>query len=158
LVQRAGGLKNTAYPQSAILLRNTFRDKVEKTMAQIKTFGVNTQGKDSVTKEILNSEIDNPRQIVNIQLDKAVQNPHSAYDIILENSDILRVPRFKETVQTFGGVYFPRKILFEKGTSFKNIINESGGFLVNAAKKIFMYNMRMERSLVQKISFLSEIP
>ncbi len=159
LVTRAGGINSTAYPSNAILLRNTFRDKVEKTMAQIKTYNVNTQDKDSTSKEIINSEIDNPRQIVNIHLDKALEQPHSAQDLILENSDILRVPKFKETIQTFGGVYFPRKILYEKGMSFKRIINESGGFLINAGKRnSYVQYANGEVSSTKRFLFFKKYP
>jgi protein involved in polysaccharide export with SLBB domain len=136
LVKRAGGLKTTAYPASSILLRNTFRDKLEKRLAENKTFYVNSQSKDSSSKEIFNAEIDNPRQIVNIHLDKALETPHKeSVDIVMEDGDILRVPKYKETVQTFGGVYVPRKILYGKGLSFKDAINESGGFLATASKR-----------------------
>ncbi|WP_457824404.1 hypothetical protein, partial [Staphylococcus aureus] len=75
------------------------------------------------------------------------------------NSDILRVPKFKETIQTFGGVYFPRKILYEKGMSFKRIINESGGFLINAGKRnSYVQYANGEVSSTKRFLFFKKYP
>ncbi|MBS1643315.1 MAG: SLBB domain-containing protein [Bacteroidetes bacterium] len=139
LIARAGGLKSSAYVSSAILLRNTYRDNLERQLAESKAYYTTSQSKDSTTKDIFYAEIKTPRQIVNIHLEKALVSPHGIDDIKLEEGDILKVPRYKGTVQTIGGVYVPRKINFNSDLSFKDAISESGGFLTNAAKrKVFV--------------------
>lgn len=139
LIARAGGLKSSAYVSSAILLRNTYRDNLERQLAESKAYYTTSQNKDSTTKDIFYAEIKTPRQIVNIRLEKALVSPHGIDDIKLEEGDILKVPRYKGTVQTIGGVYVPRKINFNSDLSFKDAISESGGFLPNAAKrKVFV--------------------
>lgn len=139
LIARAGGLKSSAYVSSAILLRNTYRDNLERQLAESKAYYTTSQNKDSTTKGIFYAEIKTPRQIVNIHLEKAIVSPHGLDDIKLEEGDILKIPQYKGTVQTIGGVYVPRKINFNNELSFSDAISESGGFLTNAAKrKVFV--------------------
>lgn len=139
LIARAGGLKSSAYVSSAILLRNTYRDNLERQLAESKAYYTTSQNKDSTTKGIFYAEIKTPRQIVNIHLEKAIVSPHGLDDVKLEEGDILKIPQYKGTVQTIGGVYVPRKINFNNELSFSDAISESGGFLTNAAKrKVFV--------------------
>jgi len=42
---------------------------------------------------------------------------------------VLSVPQPLQTIQTFSGVYFPKKILYRSGLTFKRVIKESGGVL-----------------------------
>ncbi|MBS1578865.1 MAG: SLBB domain-containing protein [Bacteroidetes bacterium] len=139
LITRAGGLKSSAYVSSAILLRNSYRDNLERQLAESKAYYTTSQSRDSTTKDIFYAEIKTPRQIVNIHLEKALAAPHGIDDIAIEEGDILKIPQYKGTVQTIGGVYVPRKINFNNELSFSDAISESGGFLTNAAKrKVFV--------------------
>ena len=46
--------------------------------------------------------------------------------------DILKVPKLLQTVQTFGAVYVPKQVVYEKGLTMRKVINESGGFSSNS--------------------------
>ena len=74
------------------------------------------------------------RALVAIDLVKALDMPNSAYDIIMEEGDILKVPRVQQTVQSFGEVNYPQQLAFEDGLKFKRLINASGGFTNKASK------------------------
>jgi hypothetical protein len=119
-----------------MLLRNTFSDTIESNLLEdrIQTIKNQTKGVDSLSNSLFNS-ISRGKKIVNISLQLALEKPNSFNDIKLQAGDVLRIPRFPETVQSFGAVYVSKKIVYSSDISFKKIIDESGGFLVQAARK-----------------------
>jgi len=136
IIQQAGGLKSSAYAAGAILIRNTYADSIDYALADEKMQNVKNQvnGIDSLSKILVNS-LNRGKKIVGIHLEKALQTPNGMDDIPLMDSDIIRIPRKSETVQTFGSVYVPKKVVYQDGLSFKDVIAESGGFLTYASKK-----------------------
>ena len=136
LVKRAGGLRTTAYPEGGMLLRNTFSDTVEANLSEDRILNIRNQsrGADSLSNQLINS-ISRAKKIVSFNLEKALAEPNSVNDILLETGDVLRIPKYPETVQSFGSIYVPKKVLYEKGLSFKKVVDESGGFLSQASRK-----------------------
>ena len=136
LVKRAGGLRTTAYAEGGMLLRNTFSDTIESNLSEdrINTIRNQTKGADSLSSSLINS-ISKNKKIVNISLQSALDKPNSFNDIKLQAGDVLHIPKYPETVQSFGAVYVPKKVVYNKELSFKRIIDESGGFLIQASHK-----------------------
>ena len=136
LVKRAGGLRTTAYPEGGILLRNTFSDTVEANLSEDRILNIRNQsrGADSLSNQLISS-ISRNKKIVSFNLETALKEPNSVNDILLQMGDVLRIPKYPETVQSFGSVYVSKKVLYEKGLSFKKVIDESGGFLAQASRK-----------------------
>ena len=71
---------------------------------------------------------------VGIELDKALANPGSDYDVILREGDRLVVPEYSGTVKINGNVMYPNTVAYSKGKSYKWYINEAGGY-GNGAKR-----------------------
>lgn len=138
LIKRAGGFKPTAYVDGAMLLRNTFTDSLDAVLIDDKIQSAKNQtlkaDSASVNGILLNS-ITKSQKIVGIRLGKAIEKPYSLNDISLLEGDILRIPVVPTTVQTFGAVYVPKKVVYRQGLGFKNVVNESGGFLNTASTK-----------------------
>jgi protein involved in polysaccharide export with SLBB domain len=72
---------------------------------------------------------------VGIDLTKILQKPGSRYDLLLEDGDIIQVPKELQTIKVTGEVLKPINIIFKSGKSMGEYINESGGFTDNANKK-----------------------
>lgn len=135
LIIRAGGLRTNAYPEGAVLLRNTFSDSIESRFAQTKMQSIQNQfTSDSLSKNLINS-INQNRKIVGIRLNEAMENPHKRGDINLLEGDVLSVPEIPKTVQSFGAVYVPKKVLYTPGLSLKDVVEESGGYLNTASHR-----------------------
>lgn len=47
----------------------------------------------------------------------------------------MKIPKKVETVQTFSGVYFPKKVVYRDGLSVKNVISECSGVVPGGEKK-----------------------
>lgn len=74
-------------------------------------------------------------EAVAIDLQKIIENPGSENDLILEEGDILSVPKLLQTVRMRGDVVYPTTLRHESGRGLKHYINGAGGFERRANKK-----------------------
>lgn len=74
-------------------------------------------------------------ETVAIDLVSIMNNPGSKYDLILEEGDILSVPRKLQTVRLRGDVIYPTTIRHENLKGLPYYINKAGGFNVRAKRK-----------------------
>ena len=131
-VQMAGGVTSDAYARGARLVRqmnDEERVRQQATLEALRT--ILTERDDSVSYGSL--QLGNTF-IVGIQLDKALEQPGSDYDILLREGDQLFVPEFNATVKVSGDVFFPNTVSFTNGKKYKYYVDQAGGF-GNRAKK-----------------------
>lgn len=74
-------------------------------------------------------------EAVAIDLEKIINSPFSAFDLILEEGDIISIPRQLQTVRLRGDVVYPTTVRFEGLRGLKYYINKSGGFDNRANRK-----------------------
>lgn len=74
-------------------------------------------------------------EAVAINLEAILKNPGSEDDLLLEEGDILSVPKLFQTVRMRGDVVYPTTLRHESGRSLKHYINGAGGFERRANKK-----------------------
>ncbi len=74
-------------------------------------------------------------EAVAINLEDILKNPGSEEDLIIEEGDILSVPKLLQTVRMRGNVVYPTTIRYESGRSLKHYINGAGGFERRANRK-----------------------
>ncbi len=141
IIKRAGGLSPLAYPDGASLRRNgrdlrldsleTLREDREKllNLQRLKQSGARDTTSLDKDLQILRSDL------VGIDLKKILAKPQSRYDLIVENEDVIRVPKELQTIRVTGEVLKPNSIVYTKGKSFVAYISGSGGFSYNAYKK-----------------------
>lgn len=72
---------------------------------------------------------------VGIELEKALANPGSDYDLVLREGDRLIVPVYTGTVKINGEVMYPNTVGYEAGKKAKYYINQAGGYSSKAKKK-----------------------
>lgn len=88
--------------------------------------------KDSISTQSLETGVE---YTVGIELDKAIKNPRSEYDIVLRADDKLIIPEFNNTIKINGAVMHPNTVLYKKGQSLKYYIEQAGGYSDLAEKK-----------------------
>lgn len=132
LVKSAGGLTTEAYGRGARIERKMTAD--EKARAQKVLYYAeqqNADDKDSVKISKLDlSDTYN----VGIELNKAIADPGSDYDVVLRTGDKLIIPEYNGTVKISGDVMYPNTVAFETGKGLKHYINQAGGFGTHAKK------------------------
>lgn len=73
-------------------------------------------------------------EYVGIELEKILANPGSKYDIILQEGDIISIPKQLQTVRMRGEVLYPTTARYDVNRGFKNYISRAGGFTEKARK------------------------
>jgi protein involved in polysaccharide export with SLBB domain len=74
-------------------------------------------------------------EAVAINLEAIMNTPGSEQDLILEEVDIISVPKLLQTVRMRGSVVYPTTIRYESGKTLKHYINGAGGFERRANRK-----------------------
>ena len=142
LIKRAGGFKLAAYIEGAVLYRNTYSNKssVDKNMfdSKLNIIQNETTIKSASSKQADSSSVKSllvDQKPVGLKLAEAINNPGSIEDIRLEESDVLRIPKLLETVQSFGAVRVPKQLIYKPGMGVARAIYMSGGFSETASRK-----------------------
>lgn len=84
---------------------------------------VQNRGADSVSLEKLQTD---DYYTVGIELDKALSNPGSDYDMVLREGDRLIVPEYVSTVKINGDVMCPNTTVYMKDKRVKYYIAQAG--------------------------------
>ncbi|MFZ4106904.1 SLBB domain-containing protein [Flavobacterium sp.] len=137
LLTRAGGIKEGAYPEGAFMLRRVFENisNNDSVILKNKIATLRASINDTIKAKAADSSFKGDLKIVGIRLDDVLNKKSSIYDVILQDGDIVKIPKRVETVQTFSGVYFPKKVVYRDGLSVKDVISECGGVVPGGEKK-----------------------
>jgi protein involved in polysaccharide export with SLBB domain len=73
-------------------------------------------------------------EAIAIDLEAILANPGSKYDLIVEEGDILSIPRQLQTVRLRGDVIYPTTVRHEDFRTMSYYINRAGGFAMRAKK------------------------
>ena len=98
-------------------------------------------------------------ETIGINLEEILKRPGSKYDLILQDGDILSIPRQLQTVRMRGELLYPITVRFDDGLSFKNYISKAGGFSEDARKNksyILYANGSVDRT--RKFLFFNNYP
>jgi protein involved in polysaccharide export with SLBB domain len=159
VIRRAGGLRAEAYPEGAVLLRKTFVNQSDSAFLTNKLEVFYNKMQDSSDILRLKSAMERREQLLGINLDLILKNPGSKYDLLLEEGDVLKVPKKLQTVQVFGEIYFPKKVRFEKNISFRDYIRGAGGFTTQALKRrSYIVYANGEVKNTRKVLFFNSYP
>ena len=131
-IKMAGGATDDAYLRGARLVRvmnDEERVRQQATLEAIRS--ILTERGDSISFSKL--QLGNT-YVVGIELDKALQNPGGAYDILLREGDRIFVPEYNASVKISGDVFFPNTVSYIEGKNYKWYVDQAGGW-GNRAKK-----------------------
>ena len=131
-IKMAGGATDDAYLRGARLVRvmnDEERVRQQATLEAIRS--ILTDRGDSISASKL--QLGNT-YVVGIELDKALQNPGGAYDILLREGDRIFVPEYNASVKISGDVFFPNTVSYIEGKNYKWYVDQAGGW-GNRAKK-----------------------
>lgn len=148
LIKRAGGFTPFAYIEGASLKRagrpskkmaETERERSEKTLKQqdeyerMLALRYLQNDANSINQLHISRNLNN--DFVGINLERIIQKPGTRGDLILEDGDIIRVPKELQTVKVSGEVLAPSTAIYAPNKGFKQYINQAGGFSQRALRK-----------------------
>ena len=131
LVRRAGGLTPDAYAHGARLIRRLNDEERAVRETTLRMARQNSRGGDSLALDKL--QLDD-YYTVGIELDKALSNPGSDYDMVLREGDRLVIPEYVSTVSISGEVMYPNTVLYMAGKHLKYYIGQAGGYGLRAKR------------------------
>lgn len=135
LVKRTGGLRLEAYPEGAVMLRKTFINESDSVLMSNKLEVFYNKLQDSSDIQRMKNSIARHEQLLGINLERIMKHPGSKYDLLLEEGDMIKVPKKLQTVQLFGEIYFPKKIRYDQNYKFRDYVRGAGGFTMQSLKR-----------------------
>lgn len=140
LITRAGGITPSAYVQGGTLRRDNNailgydKTKVDTSTlirereARFKNLAQSTSDSAAVANQQLRNNY------VGIDLKKILEDPSSKTNLLLEDGDLVRIPKQQATVRVSGDVLYPSSIVYSNSKSFRDYISNAGGFGETARK------------------------
>ena len=103
-------------------------------------------------------EIKNEEPVA-LDLLKILDEPGSKFDFILKEGDVISIPGRLETVRVAGEVTSPLNLRYDKSYSFKDYIDQSGGFMQSAKKgRSFVQYPNGRRKGIKRFLFFKFYP
>lgn len=140
IIARAGGLSASADVDGGTLKRDNIailgidksnvdtvalaQERVDKLKRIKQTYNDST---DDVNAQLRNN-------YVGIDLKKILATPGSSIDLIVEDGDIIRVPKEQQIVRVNGQVLYPSAVVYDANETFKGYVLNAGGFAPDALK------------------------
>jgi protein involved in polysaccharide export with SLBB domain len=129
LISQAGGLSQYAFPEGASMQRI-----LEVTAGQVQQNGFDDRTALLASLNLENVDLDRFETVddttftpVGIRLADALDRPHGANDLRLQEGDVIRVPRQLQTIRVEGGVLSPVTMRYVPGRGVQGYIDAAGG-------------------------------
>lgn len=137
LVKKAGGATPKAYLRGAKLIR-VANDEEKKRMRDVIDLMNRQFGK--AMMDSLDIRVEDTFS-VGIDLEKAMAQPGSEYDLVLREGDVLSVPKLNNTVKINGAVMMPNTVGYLSDKNANYYLDQAGGYALNAkkSKKFVIY-------------------
>lgn len=137
LVKKAGGATPKAYLRGAKLIR-VANDEEKKRMRDVIDLMNRQFGK--AMMDSLDIRVEDTFS-VGIDLEKAMAQPGSEYDLVLREGDVLDVPKLNNTVKVNGAVMMPNTVGYLSDKNANYYLDQAGGYALNAkkSKKFVIY-------------------
>ncbi len=130
-IARAGGIKDNANLAGAKLYREVsdpFRRDDVKLEQKVDSLGRPIMDTANVARRA--------EEPVSIELYKALRNPNSKHDIVLQENDVIVIPEIDPFVSVEGNVQSPLKLAYDKEhTNLMYYIDKAGGFGIRPWRK-----------------------
>ncbi len=141
LVVRAGGLTASADVEGGSLRRDNIailgvdKNKSDTTTITRERAEQFTRLKKASRDSSNNTDAQPRNNFVGIDLTNILKTPGTKIDLLLEDGDILRIPKQQQIVRVNGEVLYPSAVVYDKSKSFKEYVLNAGGFSSTASKK-----------------------
>lgn len=89
----------------------------------------------STNDSLPEEEIVKTRDMIGIDLVSIIDNPGSQFDLILQEGDVISIPKLLQTVRMRGEVLFPTTARYSEENGFRSYISRAGGFTDKSRKK-----------------------
>ncbi|HZY38647.1 MAG TPA: SLBB domain-containing protein [Mucilaginibacter sp.] len=141
IIGRAGGLTIYADAEGGTLRRENIAilglDKNKADTAEVARERISRlerlreRNKDSTSNE----DIQQRNNYVGIDLKGILEKPGTSIDLMVDDGDLIRIPKQEQVVTVNGQVLYPSAIVYDKGESFNNYVLHAGGYAPGALRR-----------------------
>ena len=158
LLKRAGGLSEEAFIEAANLIRvNTSIQKEDNNKTEEKVKKIQQELKD--TSSSLVESFTKPTIKVGLNLTKILNNPNGIDDILLQEGDVLSIPKQKNEIKVNGEVMVPSEVVYKEGASLNYYIDKAGGYTDNAReRKVYVLYPNGGANRIKHFLFFKKYP
>ncbi len=149
VIKRAGGFTPFAYIDGASLKRGRVVDTVRTTESRTERAERELQKQNEYNRMLALQQLQSDAAVINeinisnnighefvgINLERIVKRPGQRGDLILEDGDVIIVPKELQTVKISGEVLAPSTAVYMPSKGFKQYISQAGGFSSRAMRK-----------------------
>lgn len=150
LIKRAGGPTPFANVQGALLKRQISQYERNVRIAMGRMAMQNIDKDSTIVDKLKVSEL----YTVGLELDKALANPGSQYDIELKDGDELVIPEMTSTVRIQGEVLYPNTVHYIHTKNVKYYVHQAGGYTDKARRSkvyVIYMNGKVATGLLAKV-------
>ncbi len=144
MIARAGGFTDYAYLDGASLKRRAKDEDIENQNTGKEQRDAFKDNGDETDNDLIENTLSKSNvkktdlffsNYIGINMSKIIKDKNKREDLLLEDGDIINIPRQLQTVKVVGEILNPNSIVYVKGKNFSYYINQAGGFSSNAEKK-----------------------
>lgn len=141
LVARAGGLTVSADISGGSLKRENIailgidKSKADTTAIEFDRITQKNRLKRTYQDSTDVEDVQQRNNYVGIELEKILKKPGSSEDLLLEDGDVVRVPKQQQVVRLNGEVLYPSAVVYKKSKSFNDFVSNAGGYSPRALKR-----------------------
>lgn len=147
LVRRAGGVTEYAYLEGASLQRKASDLKISQDHGALSQAArQEIEAQEAEQDRLRDMALQNTKEAeatsnlffsnyVGIDLEKVLAGKSKRQDLILEDEDVIVIPKQLQTVTVRGQVLNPNRVVYKPGKPLAYYIDQAGGFTVKAHKK-----------------------
>ncbi len=140
IIARAGGLSASADVDGGTLKRDNISilgvDKSNIDTAKLAQERLDKLNRIKQTYRDSTNDLDTQSRnnYIGIDLKKILETPGISIDLIVEDGDIIRIPKQQQIVRVNGQVLYPSAVLYNKNQTFMEYVLNAGGFAPDALK------------------------
>src|SRR5699024_4680330 len=106
------------------------REKEKERQEEVRALTNKAQDTTGVKNQVVRNN-----DYVGVSINEIIEDPESRDNILVQDGDVIYIPRKLQTVKVSGEVLSPVNTVYKKHASFKDYISSAGGFTSQAIKR-----------------------
>lgn len=155
IMARAGGFNDNAYETASILIRQKEMERTDAELERLKTIDRSEMTKSEL--KYFQARISEKKGLMAVNFKKAVEDPTSVDNILLQNKDSIIVPEKIDFINIQGRVNSPGNVQYNKDFDYLDYITLAGGFGYRAdIDETFVTKSKGEQFLAEDYNYTLE--
>jgi len=126
VIKKAGGFTKDAFPQEALVIRESSRIRFDKEYERLRQMSRDEMTDLEYQYLVMRQNSSNVKEIV-VDFEKLIKEKDRSQDIILEDGDVITVPKAPTVVTVTGSVAKPGGVAYRDGEGFHYYLAKAGG-------------------------------